>query len=112
MVCLYYALYCPEVEIFTALFKNRADTQVFAVRVVKTVIEMNIDEQWGQVGMGAKWKKSKRATQRLGLWMEYRGRETHKKNPADAAEMRNRWVGQGGEMGIILDLGEGRVVRT
>lgn len=55
MACLYYVLYCPEVEVFTALFKNRADIQVFAFRVVKTVIEMNIDEQgarwaWGQSG--------------------------------------------------------------
>lgn len=54
MVCLYYVLYCPEVDIFTALFKNSTDTQVFALRVVKTVIEMSIDEQWGQVGTGGK----------------------------------------------------------
>lgn len=63
------------------------------------------------MGMGAKWKKSERVTQRLWLRMEYRGRETHNKT-ADAAEVRNRWVSQGGEMGIILDMGEGRVVRT
>lgn len=57
MACQYYVLYCPVVEIFTALFKNRADTQVFAVRVVKTVLEMSIDVQWGQMKVGAKWKK-------------------------------------------------------
>lgn len=79
MACLYYVLRYPEVEIFTALFKNRADTQVSVVRVVKAVIEMSIDVQWGQMRMGAKWKKSEKATQRLGLRIESRGRETHKK---------------------------------
>lgn len=46
----------------------------------------------------------------MGLRIESRGREIHKKS--DTAEVRNRWVGQGGEVGMILDMGEERVVRT